>query len=41
MKVTKPEMTHADLYLSVTAIERNHKNMVVAIMDANANDRQL
>jgi len=41
MKVTKPEMRTALLNLSCTAVERNHKYIVVAIMLANANDNVL
>ena len=41
MKVTRPEMRTALLYLSATAVERNQRYMVVAIMLARANERQL
>ena len=41
MKVTKPEMSTADLYLSFTAVERNHKNTVVAIMLAKEKESTL
>ena len=41
MKVTSPEMSTALLYLSATAVERNQRYMVVAIMLARAKERQL
>ena len=41
MKVTKPEMITADWYLSFTAKERNHKNIVVAIMLAKEKESTL
>ena len=41
MKVTKPEISTALLYLSCTAKERNHRYIVVAIMLASEKDKTL
>ena len=41
MKVTKPDMYTALLYLSATAPARNHKYMVVALMLASEKDKVL
>ena len=41
MNVTKPEMSTALLYWSLTAVERNQRYMVVAIMLAKAKDKTL
>jgi len=41
MKVTKPEMSTALLYFSSTAVCRNQRYIVVAIMLARAKDKTL
>ena len=41
MKVTKPDITRADLYFSWTEPTRSQKNAVLAIMLASENDNTL